>query len=130
MSTAQRIAHAVISLAANVPLVMAWGCIALTAWMAVLAARVWPQADRGNCWQWALAKQHQAGGYVFARDVRGATLILGRIVPPHAGWAPSLDGVPVMQTEPRDRYKGASLLWRWMYFRFDIVTRDKQELKP
>ncbi len=123
----QRTAHAVISLAANVPLVMAWACIALTAWMAVKAARVWPQADRGNCWQWALAKQHESGGYVFARDVRGATLFLGRIVPPHAGWAPSLDGVPVMQTEPRDRYEGGSLLWRWMYFRFDIVTRDKPE---
>lgn len=120
----RHLVHAVLSLVANVPLVMAWACIGVTGWLAVLAFRVWPEADRGNCWQWALAKQRREGGYVFSRPVRGATLILGRIVPPHAGWMQSLKGVPVMQTEPRKRYEGPSLLWRWMYFEFDIVTQD------
>lgn len=127
-SIARRVAHAALIVVAALPLLVAFGAIRAVEALAVLADRVWPGADRGNCWTWALLQHRRHGGYLFSRPVRDAQLAwVGE--PPHVGWVERIDG-PVMQTEPVSRYRGRWLLLRWVYFQFTVKMDEAAPACP
>lgn len=126
----RRALHTLITYVAAVPLLVAWGAISVTSWLAALADRVWPGANRGNCWMFALARQRARGGYLAARPARDVQ-VTGVGVPPHVAWVESLGGMRMQQTRPTERYEGRWLLLRWIYFPFTVASDDHpEEPKP
>lgn len=121
----KRFLHALLVIVGNVPLLGAYLCILFAMWIYVLADKLWPDATRGNCWSFALAQAWKRGGHVPIRPVREAKMAFGLGMALHAAWTPRLHG-QVEQTEPVERYKGPSLLWRWMYFPFSARGADSK----
>lgn len=91
--------------------------------LALLADRVWPDADRGNCWSKTLPLWAKTGGYLCFRGSLVARMFgVGRV--PHALHVRDLSGVEVTQTEPIKRYKGLLAAWRILYFRFRVEHKE------
>lgn len=89
--------------------------------LAVLGHRVWPEADRGNCWSFALPRFHE-GGYLVVRWANGVRLFGVKF--PHAIWMRRIpEEAEIMQTAPVKRERGR-MLPRVFYFRFEVFTKE------
>lgn len=91
--------------------------------LAILGHRVWPAADRGNCWSYALPRLARHGGKL---QVEASKLRLGPLPIPHAIWVRPDGGTE--QTEPIERRRAAASAW-WglatIYFRFRVKKRSQ-----
>lgn len=121
--------HALLVIIGNIPLLIAYACITAAMWLYRLADWVQPGATHGNCWSFVLPQVWKYGGFAAIRPVKGAKLAWGIGTPLHACWVPRLHG-HVEQTNPAERYRGPSLLWRWMYFRFSVRGADTGPPRP
>lgn len=86
---------------------------------AALGHLVWPRADWGNCWTFALAMWVMHGGRLEISIRR-----VGWLRIPHAAWIRP-DGV-IEETEPVQRRRDARAAWgglATLYFRFTIKRR-------
>ena len=94
---------------------LALGACALVA-LAVLGHRIWPQADRGDCWTYALPRWALHGG-----GLRITISRVGWLRIPRAAWI-RLDGV-IERAEPVARaHTAREALWglRTLYFRYRV----------
>lgn len=86
--------------------------------LAILGHRVWPEADRGNCWSYALPRLAERGGKL---QIEASRLSIGPLPIPHAIWIRPDGGAE--QTEPCVRRSSAAAAW-WglatIYFRFTV----------
>ena len=90
--------------------------------LSVLGHRLWPEADKGNCWTYALPRWYLHGGYLSIRWANGARIFGRRI--PHVIWLHEIPAdTPLQQTEPLRRSKGRRLP-PVFYFRFRVVTKE------
>lgn len=122
----RRTSHAAIVITAAIPFGVAWLCMAAALRLVLWADALWPEADRGNCWSFAGPRWWHHGGYMAIRPAHGVRLA-GVGVVPHVLWLRELcGGDHVEQTLPRDRYHGHWLLWRKLYFRFDVGLDEPQ----
>jgi hypothetical protein len=116
----KRTLHALLVVLSAIP--WAIGCITFAcAWcLVILADRVWPDADRGNCWSYAGARWRKYGGYLLIRPADGLPLI------PHAVWVPNIPpGLVVRQTLPVSRVRRWWQAWQTVYFRFRVLRRER-----
>lgn len=96
-------------------LLLAAGSCALVA-LAVLGHRVWPDADRGDCWIYALPRWAIHGG-----GLRITISRVGWLRIPRAAWIRP-DGV-IERAEPVQRARTARQSWyglRTLYFRYRV----------
>lgn len=91
--------------------------------MARLGDWIWPDADRGDCWTFALPRWAAHGGYL-----QVSLIPLGWMRIPRAAWQRP-DGV-VERAEPLERAETPREAWyglKVLYFRFRILRRDPRE---
>ena len=120
----RRALHALLVLLSMVPIVAAWALLALGLVGMVWADKLWPTADRGNCWSYAGPRWWRHGGYLGMRSADGVRLAGFGLVP-HVMWVMSLGtDARIEQTMPVNRYSGRWLLWRKLYFRFTVADND------
>ena len=134
-TTSRRIVHAALVIA-SVPLWVV-GCVGFAAAAApiLLAHRIWPQADRGNCWSFVGPRWLRHGGYLVVRPA-GNVRIFGCPVP-HAIWLRSMPaGADIEQTVPQralgaagdtrlDRVLLKMLHPGLLYFRFRVSRIER-----
>lgn len=104
-------------------LLVAWTTVNAAALLAELADRVLPDARRGNCWSFALAKFRRDGGYVGCRPVaKGRMLGGGRVL--HVFWVRDVEGKDLVQTQPLKRREGLALILFCWYFSYRLITTE------
>lgn len=94
--------------------------------LAVLGHKVWPQADRGNCWTHALPRWWIKGGYL---AIAFSPLRIGPIRIPHAVWVPQTFLAGCESTEPLHRQTTAAQAWfglKTLYFQFYVRHMDRK----
>lgn len=118
---ARKAAHAAILLIAALPWIVAYFSACAAAGCGWLAARVWPDADRGNCWSFALHRWCKGRGVLALTFVEDARLL--RIFPVvHCALLPSLPReAQIEMTIPRKRRSTQWLPWWAFYFRYRVV---------
>ncbi len=121
-----RALHAVLLLLSMVPILLAWVLLAIGLFGLVLADKLWPAADRGNCWSFAAPRWWRHGGYLGMRSADGVRLCGFGLVPHVVHVDAFGDGSRISHTLPTNRYSGRWLLWRKLYFRFTVVDSDKR----
>jgi len=91
----------------------------------LLADKVWPEADAGNCWSFAGPKWLRGGGYLAVRTVPSARfLMLFPVL--HAVWLKDMPaGADLEMTRPIHRHRAAWIPWRTFYFKFRVARIDK-----
>lgn len=124
----RRILHATLGIIAAGPWLVAYFCGVLCAVFALAMDRVWPNADRGNCWSHALPMWVRRRGSVvvsFVEDARFA-----RIFPVlHVAWIPRLPRqAEFSMTDPLERKKTQWLPWWAFYFRYRIRTVERRSV--
>lgn len=90
--------------------------------LARLGHWIWPEADMGNCWTFALPRWSLEGG-----ELRITMRRVGRLPVPHAAWCRP-DGT-LEQTEPVKRATRARDAWRTIYFRFHVQVSKRQSVE-
>lgn len=94
-------------------------------WLSVFGAWVWPGAERGNCWTYALPRWiREGGGLLITLD----RLRLGRVPVPHAAWVRGAVE-DVLETEPvrrRNTLRGSLYGLRTLYFRFAVRHTERR----
>ena len=100
-------------------------CLAVMVLLAALGHRLWPAADRGNCWSFALPRWLAGGG---ALAIVPSGLWIGPIPILHAAWVPAGPQDYLQQTEPVSRVGKDAPLWRkataFWYFKFSVESDD------
>lgn len=123
----RRFLHAVLILLAVVP--WAFGCLlfSLALLLTILADRLWPNADHGNCWSFVGPRWAKHGGYLLIRPADGVR-VFGKGIIPHVIWLKSLpkEGVVLEQTFPLFRSKSRWLPWRTLYFKYKLLSRERE----
>lgn len=122
----RRIVHACVVFALALPLGIAWVAVSAALGLALLANRVWPEADRGNCWTFALVKWWREGGYIAARPAPGVRFI-GMGMVPHVLWVRHISGCELQQAVPVKRYHGPWLVFRAWHFKFNVIKTEAAE---
>jgi len=121
----KRFFHAVLVLLAVIPWAVGVTLFAIALVLVLLADKLWPNADWGNCWSFCGPKWVKEGGYLVARPADGVRF-LGKLWIPHVFWMPKIgDGNTVLQTFPIDRTKARWLPWRTLYFRFIVRGKER-----
>lgn len=120
--------HALLVVGAFVPWAFGCACFAVALWLTVLADKLWPAADHGNCWSYAGPRWWRWGGYILVRpadDVR----VMGRGFIPHAIWVKTMPSdaseLEVEQTRPLHRSKAKWMPWRTLYFPFAVLRKER-----
>lgn len=119
----RRIVHAGLVCVLAVPLGIAWAAVSVALGLALLAHRMWPSADWGNCWTFALVKWWRDGGYLACRPST-ASRAFGFGLVPHVLWVKSLDGCELQQIAPTTHYTGPWMGLRVWYFHFVLRTDE------
>jgi hypothetical protein len=121
-----RILHALLVLAA-VPLwAVAMLLLSIALGLVVLADKVWPDANWGNCWSFAGAKWARHGGYL---QVRWADFPQpGSRVIPHGQWVYRLHpNTGIQHTEPVRRAHRLRDVWKTLYFELRVLDTDRDQ---
>ena|SRR5512139_1589848 len=121
----RRFGHFMLVTMGIVPWLAAMLCMSVATLFAVLAYKVDPRAQRGNCWSYALPRWALRGGYLLVR-LTDRPRIFGKRFIPHAIWMRSLHPeTELRQTDPLHRkFKAHQVLWHVWYFRYRIVERE------
>ncbi|MDE2399256.1 MAG: hypothetical protein KGL43_04005 [Burkholderiales bacterium] len=114
---------------AVLPWIVAMLILGVALWLVVMAHKVWPDADRGNCWSFATPRWYRGGGHLQIRWSEGVRVLGLRI--PHVSWVPKLppEGIAVEQSEPVKRERG-DWLPPVFYFRFFVKRREMPPDEP
>ena len=94
--------------------------IILLIWLARLGAWVWPDADMGNCYTFALASFRYRNGDCLTIHRRSARTPIPHIVLTHGPM-----GGPTEQTEPVTRHKGWRAFLHSLYFRYRVTRTER-----
>lgn len=120
----KKLVHAALCLLAIAPWMLAMFALWLSALLALLAHRIWPDADRGNCWTYVWPRYWMHGGYVVMRPADGQR-VLGLFPVPHVMWLRKWgSGNDVRQTVPVERRR-KPLPWYTLYFRYRVVETER-----
>src|SRR5574337_685941 len=88
--------------------VVAVTLLTFVAWLCVVGYELWPDADYGNCWTYALRMYAVYGGYVCIRNAHGRVKFLKVFPVPHIIWANTLPpDIEVQQFVPDNRRSGS-----------------------
>lgn len=117
--TTTKALHALIVFLIAVPLFVAWAAVTLVVGLSVLADKILPNADHGNCWTFSLAKWWREGGYLVVRPVPGVKMFGFGLVP-HVFWVKDVQSCELQMTQPVSRYTGLFLIFRCWYFKYVI----------
>lgn len=125
-TASRRAGHLLLVLAAFCPwlvcLLLAYPVIGLL----LLAHKVWPDADTGNCWTYAVPRWANEGGYIAIRPAGGVRLFRWLRVP-HAIWLRNLGSdAELAQTHPTLRVMARFMPWHVVYFRFYVSAEEKR----
>jgi hypothetical protein len=122
MSALRRTIHATVCLMALIPWTVGMLCLWGNYMLNVLAHKIWPTADWGNCWSALAVNLHKHGGYTISR--RSDDVNIGPFGIPHAIWALELPpGTKVRMSYPLHRHKGKWFAWIFtLYFPYEIRT--------
>lgn len=128
MTRARRALHALIVVAAFFPWCLGVALFGAALWLTLIADRLWPEADHGNCWSFVGPRWFRHGGYIGVRladDVR----VAGKPVIPHAIWVTALPeaapGLSLQQTKPIKRSRNRWFPWRVVYFPFTVSRHER-----
>lgn len=123
-------AHALLAVVGTIAWLVAYLCMQIVFWLALLGDKVLPDARVGNCWTFVCPRLMQRGGYAVLRPVkRGRFFGVGLI--PHVSWLESIHpDSTLLQTEPVDRYEGRWKFWRFFYFRFHLKSSEVGRPRP
>jgi len=125
----RRSAHAVLAIAGSAPWLIAYWAGAVAMLFAIVADRVHPDADRGNCWGYALPRWRKHGGMLGLAFVEDSRFML-RFPVIHCVWFPEFPRrASYEMTAPIGRKKTMMVPWFTFYFPFKVV-RYKRETKP
>ena len=120
----RQLAHFALVMLGTVPWLVAYWAGALSMLLTVAADRVWPDADRGNCWSHALPKWrgHRALVLTFVDDAR----FLRWFPVVHCALLPEFPRRSSYEmTQPVERRKTAWFPWFTFCFRFKIIRHDR-----
>lgn len=108
---------------------VSWGIgnvlYSVCAGISILADRVDPNSEWGNCWGYVLPRWWLDDGYLIIRRAYG-NMFLGFLPLPHVLWAKNLNlGVAdVEHFSPLERKKTKWFPWYAVYFRGRVINRD------
>ena len=119
-------AHAILAMIGVLTWLVAYFFGALSVWLAHLGDWVWPEADMGNCWSYALPRWNAKRGalvLVFVEDAR-----FMKVFPVvHCIWMPKGPGhAPFEMTQPVERRKSQWFPWWAFYFKFRVVSVERR----
>ena len=119
--------HAIVCRIGVIPWSVGMACMTVTVWMSLLADLIWPNADRGNCWTFAMPRWRQRGGYLAIRPSPRPFQFI-----PHCIWVWSLEGCTLEQTIPKKRARSAWQAWRSVYFNYRVTSEERRpgETRP
>jgi len=123
MLVLRRTLHAVMAVVGFLLWVVWCALFAAIVTLTVLGHRLWPEADRGNCWSFALPRWWTQGGYL---AIVPSGLWLGPVPVLHAIWVRG-ELSEIQATDPCARHESARSSWfglKTIYFKFRVVTRD------
>ena len=121
----RQLAHFALVMLGILPWALAYWAGALAMWIAVLGDRVWPEADRGNCFSHALPLWVRGRGALVLTFVEDARFL--RWFPVlHAAVLPAFPrGNAYEMTQPLHRKTTRWFPWFTFYFRFRIIRHDR-----
>lgn len=126
----RRAIHALLAAIGTLAWLVAYLCMQIVFWLALLGDKVLPNARVGNCWTFVCPRLMQLGGYAEIRPVKRGRFFYVGIVP-HVLWVESLPPSTVLlQTEPIDRYTGRWKFWRFFYFPFRLKSSEASKPGP
>lgn len=98
------------------------GIMVVALGLVVLADWLWPDANYGNCWSFAVPRWWRSGGSLQMREADDVKFFGRRARVPHVNWVHRMPAdVGVHRTEPIERYRGSWLILRnFFYFKFRI----------
>ena len=112
-------------------LVLAFGSVILTLsclviYLTVLADKVWPNAQYGNCWTYTLPRWKKYGGYLLIRSSDGVRF-LDTFPVPHVIWVQSLDtaGSVLSQFHPEVRQSVRLLPCFTAYYKGKVLNEER-----
>lgn len=120
-----RVLHAIVVVLAFFP--WALGCLmfAVALGLVLLADRIWPDADWGNCWSFVGPRWYRHGGYIAIRSADEVS-VSGCGPIPHAMWITTWPAdAAVQQTRPRKRTGARWLPWRTLYFPYVVKKSER-----
>jgi hypothetical protein len=107
----------------NVPGVLLFLAIAAQFWLltewAKLGHKVWPEADVGSCWTFALARWDWRHDWLCIRKAPGKAPI------PHVALVHGELGGVTEQTDPVARRKGWEAVWHSLYFKYRVTRTER-----
>lgn len=123
-NTVQRVAHAVLITLSIFPWLIGIFCVTLAALLVILADRIWPRANWGNCWAYVTPRWVKHGGYLVIRWADNISF-LRRLRIPHAFWITKLGtDNEIRQTIPINRSSSKWFPWRVFYFPYKVIKRE------
>jgi hypothetical protein len=117
----RQVLHAALILLGTLPWLIAYWAAVVAAGLCWLADKAWPEADRGNCWSYALPKWIEGRGVLamsFVEDAR----FLGLFPVIHCAVFPEFPRRASFEmTQPVERRRTQWFPWWSFYFRFRVV---------
>jgi hypothetical protein len=121
----KKLAHAILVIGAAIPWAAGMFALFLSTLCVLAADKVWPNANKGNCWSFAGPLWWKNGGYLSVRPADGQK-ILGLFTIPHAIWMPEWpEGTPIKQTHPVRRHKSKWFPFYTVYFEYEVKDTEK-----
>lgn len=120
-----RSAHALLAFTGFLFWAVGTTALVVTTFIAVIGHRLWPDADMGNCWTYALPRFADRGGYLLVRPADGQKF-LGMTVP-HVIFVASLpkDGVELEQFVPLKRHRSKWFPWYTVYYKGKVIVQER-----
>ena len=120
---ARRIAHFALNAVGVVFWICAMACFTAVTALAILGHKIWPDADRGNCWTWALPRWWREGGGLYIVPSGLWVKVGGLRIWPVLHAALVHGEIPnIQQTEPIVRRNN---IFSSLYFRYRVISDDR-----
>jgi hypothetical protein len=116
--------HATLCIAAFFPWLVGVVGFGAALWLTILADRLWPDADWGNCWTFVGPKWFRHGGYVQMRMAHSPRIAGVRFIP-HAIWVRQAHPeTRAEQTVPVARITSWRQALQTLYFKLRVVQGE------
>lgn len=125
-SSIRRWLHAILAGIGFVPWVISVTSMTISAMFAIACERVWSEANRGNCWTYALPRWWRRGGYLMIRPADGQKFL--KIFPvPHVILLLKMPrhGLTLEQFLPVERKFGQWFPVHTIYYEGEIRTSER-----
>lgn len=98
----------------------------ITTNIAILGHKLLPDADKGNCWSFALPRWYLSGGYLVIRWSKSREKIFGMRIP-HVIWvSDGIQNTELQQTIPLN-LTTKKILPPVFYFKYKVVTTETKQ---